>query len=303
MFRKYVTLLFLSFVWGTTWIAIKYSLMGIPPFLGAAARFAVAALCLYLYARWRHISLRLSRADFQMIFITAVLLYLFNYGAIYWGEQYLNAGATAVFFAAFPLFTSVMSNFVLRSEAFQWRKFIGMLIGFAGIAIVFYDQLLQTAFEGMVIWATLAVLFSALSAALSLVMVKKYLSHLETVSLTLHQMLWGILLLGLAGELLGEAAAVRFDWRALGAVIYMGVIASALAFVLYYWLLKEMSAVTLSGIIYITPLVALFIGWLLLDEPLTLRILAGTLVTFAGIAIAQSADYRKLWKRRLTPLP
>ncbi len=294
--NKYSILIFLSIAWGTTWIAIKYSLEGVPPFLGAAARFSIAAICLIVYAGLKKINLKMSRNDFALILLTSVLLYLLDYGLIYWGEQYINAGTTAVFFATFPLFTGLVSNFVFQNEIFQWNKFAGIIIGFIGISIVFYDQLLQTQFEGIVFWASLAIIISAISAALSLVMVKKYLGHIETVSLTLHQMIWGVIMLGGIGFISGETGHITWNFRSLIAIIYMGSICSALAFVLYYVLLKQMSAINLSGIIYITPLVALFFGWLLLNEPITLRIIFGTVITFSGIGVSQARDYHQVWK-------
>ena len=298
MLQKYAILAFLSFVWGTTWIAIKYSLIGIPPFLGASARFLVALACLLGYAAYKRRSLKISSKDFSMIFISSILLYLLDYGLIYWGEQYINAGATAIFFATFPLFTGVVSNFVFRSEAFQWQKFLGLVIGFLGIAIVFYDQLLQTRFEGMVVWASIAVIISALSAAVSLVMVKKYLSHMETVTLTLHQMIWGVVMLGLIGLLGGELPLIKYHPASIIAVVYMGIVASALAFVLYYYLLKEMSAISVSSIIYITPVVAILIGWVMLNESITPQIITGMLVTFVGIFVSQMKEYQKYLSRK-----
>ena len=293
----YLILAFLSFVWGTTWIAIKYSLLGFPPFLGAAARFAVAAVVLYLYALYRRTNMRISRRDFYYILVSSVLLYLLDYGLIYWGEQYINAGATAVLFATFPLFTGVVANFVFRSESFQWQKYIGLVIGFLGIATVFYDQLVQTNFEGIVFFAALAIVLSALSAAISLVMVKKHLGHLPTVSLTLHQMVWGVLMLGIIGIVMGEHHVIQLLPESILAIVYMGVIASALAFVLYYHVLKAMSAITVSSIIYITPIVAIIIGWLLLDEAITNTIVIGMLITFSGIFVAQLNEYRIFLKQ------
>ncbi len=288
---KFLVLAFLSMVWGTTWIAIKYSLEGVPPFLGAMLRFLAAAICLYIYARARGISLRISRNDLKYLILSAIFLYLLDYGLIYWGEQYLYAGVTAIFFATFPLFTGVVSNFFYRNEPFRWITFAALLLGFLGVGIIFYDQLLITEFDGMIIWASAAIIFSALAAAISLVMVKVHLGHLSSVSLTLHQMLWGVLTLGVVGLLRGEVQHIALTPRAIGAVLYLGVFGSALAFVLYYALLKKMSAITLSYIIYITPVVALFAGWLLLDERISLRTVIGALVIFSGIGLSQLKLY------------
>lgn len=293
---------FLCTVWGTTWIAIKYSLEGIPPFLGAMARFCVALAILFVFARLKGISLALPGRHFKYVFWSALLLYLFDYGLIYWGEQYLYAGVTAVFFATFPLFTGLVSNFIFKNEAFRWGKFAGLLLAFAGIAVIFYDQLLATDFSGMVAWASLGIIAGAFGGAVSLVMVKKYLSNVQSVSLTLHQMVWGVIILGITGLLRGEASNIHLTVRSGLAVVYLGAFGSALAFVLYYSLLKKMSAITVSSIVYVTPVIAILVGWLLLDETITLRIALGTLVIFGGIAISQLPEYRKMFHgKKLTP--
>lgn len=97
----FLVFFFLCVVWGTTWIAIKISLEGLPPFLGASLRFSLALLLLLSYIVWKSISLRLPRRDFLVIASSAFLMYALDYGLIYWGEQYLSAGVTAIFL---PLF-------------------------------------------------------------------------------------------------------------------------------------------------------------------------------------------------------
>ena len=286
-FRKYAGLAIICLIWGTTWIAIKYSLQGIPPFLGAALRFALAAGCLYVYARSRRISLKLAPGDFKHIFSSAVFLYLLDYGLIYWGEQYLYGGVTAVFFATFPLFTALISTLVFKSEPLRWQKLAGLLLAFGGISLIFYDQLLITRFSGWVLWATIAIVLSARAAAVSLVIVKKHLSHLQTASLTLHQMLWGVVLLAITGVLRGEPWPTSISFPVVLAVLYLGIFGSAIAFLIYYSLLKQMSAVSLSSMIYVTPLVAIVTGWLLLGEAITLRMMLGTAIVLGGIAVSQ----------------
>jgi drug/metabolite transporter (DMT)-like permease len=284
--RQFIGLAAVCLIWGTTWVAIKYSLEGIPPFLGAMLRFAVAGACLYLYARARKISLRLSPGDFKYVFLSALFLYPLDYGLIYLGEQYLYSGVTAVFFATFPLFTGLISIFAFRSESFGWRKFAGFVLALGGTAVIYYDQLLITRFGGAVFWASAAIVLSALTGAISLVVVKKYLPHVTPVSLSLHQMLQGVVMLVLVGLMRGETWQGLPSVRTVAAVIYLGVFGSAIAFVIYYSLLRTMSAASLSGITYVTPLVAIATGWLLQDEAITVRIVCGTLIVFGGIAIS-----------------
>ncbi len=288
----------LSMVWGTTWLAIKISLEGLPPFLGATARFMVAISLLAAYALLKKISLKVPRKDFLKIFITSFLMYTFDYGLVYWGEQYLSAGVTAIFFATFPIFVGIFSNFIIRNEPFLWSKFLGIFLGFMGVLLIFFDQLIKTRFETMIIFATLAIILGAAGGALSTVLVKKYFLHYRAVPLTLHQMLWGILVLALIGLLQGETRQIQPTPRVMVAVLYLGAVGSAFAFVGYYWLLQHISAITLSLIIYITPVIALIIDWILYGEAINLRMVIGIALIFGGIALSQLEDYRPFFRKR-----
>jgi len=279
--------IFLCIVWGTTWVAIKMSLEGLPPFLSASFRFAFALVLLFLYTRIMSVSIRVKRKDFGVLALSAFLMYTFDYGLIYWGEQYLSAGITAIFFATFPIFTAVWANFLFRNEAFHWVKFLGLLLGFAGIFIVFYDQLIITQFDQKVIIASLAIVIGAAGGAMSVVIVKKYLPGINPISLTFNQMLLGFFSLLVFGMILENVNQIHFNLRVIVAVIYLGAIGSALAFALYYWLLKQLSAITLSLIIYITPIVAIIFDYLVYGELIQIRTIIGMLVTFSGIALTQ----------------
>ena len=261
--------------------------------MGAALRFAVASFLLFGYARITGASLKLNKIDFKNLFISAILLYTVDYGLIYWGEQYLTAGVTAIFFATFPLFTSVFSNFVFKNETFNKLKFSGVMIGFIGVVLIFYEQLLQTNYQFIVIIAVLAIIVSAAAAAISTLIVKKHLNHIATVPLTLHQMLWGVVSLFVISLLFGETTDININLRVGGAVLYLGVFGSAAAFVMYYWLLKKLSAITLSFIIYITPLVAVLVDWLVFGETIALKTLMGMLLIFGGIALSQKGMIKR----------
>ncbi len=294
---------FLCLVWGTTWLAIKLTLQAIPPFSGAALRFIVAAVILFLFSRFNGISLKISRSQFKMLLWSGLLLYVLDYGLIYWGEQYLSAGVTAIFFATFPLFTGIFATFVFRDELFHWNKFFGLALGFIGILVIFYDQLLQTDFETIVIFAVLAIILAAIGGALSTVMVKKYLTGIHAVSLSLHQMIWGAASLFLFGVVAGELPNIHFQTRSFLAVLYLGAVGSALAFVLYYWLLRRIGAISLSFVIYVTPVIAIIVDWLYFGQLVSLRTIGGLILIFLGITLSQINAYRAMLQRRHAAIP
>lgn len=293
-----IVFLFLCVVWGTTWIAIKITLQGMPPFVGAAARFLVAVVFLFLFSGIVRIHLGMPRRSFKILFVSAILMYLFDYGLVYWGEQYLSAGVTAIFFATFPIFTALFATFVFQDETFHWTKFIGLIVGFSGVIITFYDQLISTQFDRNVIYATLAIISGAAAGAISTVMVKKYLSQIHPVSLSLHQMLWGVLGLAVLGFLQGEFSRIQLTTEIIFAVLYLGAVGSALAFGLYFWLLKKIGAISLSLVIYVTPIIALIADWMYFGETVAYRTVIGMLVIFLGISIAQSYQYRNYLRQK-----
>jgi drug/metabolite transporter (DMT)-like permease len=282
---KYFTFVLVAIIWGTTWVAIKVSLQGYPPFAGAMLRFMFAIVVLALFARLRRISLALPRNAMRWIIVTAILLYVIDYGLIYWGEQYLNAGVTAILFAALPLATTLASAFLFRSETFRLRQFIGSLLGFSGIAIVFLDQLIVTRFSVKVAPAAIAVVVAAVAAALNIVIAKRHLMTVQPLPLAIHQMMWGSLGLGIVATLNGEWHRFHYSFAATTALLYLGMAGSALAFVMYYSLLRTMSASALSTITYFTPLIAVLSGGLLLNESISLRVGLGVVSIFVGIAM------------------
>ncbi|HYM35751.1 MAG TPA: EamA family transporter [Steroidobacteraceae bacterium] len=296
---NYAAFAFVAIIWGTTWVAIKISLQGYPPFAGAMFRFLFAIAMLILYARMTRISLALPRDTMRWIIVTAILLYVIDYGLIYWGEQYLNAGVTAILFAALPLATTLMSAFVFKSEPFRYRQLVGICFGLGGIVVVFFDQLVITDFNANVILAAIAIVVAAIAAALNVVIAKRHLMIVDALPLAVHQMIWGSLGLGIIAALTGEFRNVHYSVDATTALLYLGLAGSAVAFVMYYSLLKTMSASALSTITYFTPLVAVFSGWLLLKESISMRVGVGAFAIFIGIAIIQFDDLIVIARRSL----
>ncbi len=284
---RVITFIFLCLVWGTTWIGIKVSLEGVPPFFGAAFRFTLALILLSLFIRIKKISLRLRKTDFWKVFMSAFLMYTLDYGLIYWGEQYLSAGVTAIFFATFPVFTGVWATFLFKNEKFYRNKFFGLILALVGITVVFLDQLMLTEFSKSVMMGASAIIVGAAGGAASVVLVKKYLSQVHPVSLSFHQMLQGIFFLYFFAFMIEDVSQIHLSSRVIAAVFYLGAIGSALAFALYYWLLQKWSATNLSIIIYITPIVALIIDFIVFGEIIQMQAFIGMLIIFSGIALMQ----------------
>jgi len=175
-----------------------------------------------------------------------------------------------------------------------------LLVGFLGIVLIFYDQLTATRFETMTILGSVAIIVSAVGASISTLIVKKHLSSMNTAVLNLYQLLMGIIFLVLLSAVFESPVQVKWSWRVILAVLYMGVMASAVAFVINYRLLKQMSAISLSMIVYIIPLVALATDFLIYNEILPFRSFAGMVVIFGGIWLSQWNKHGLPGFRRIT---
>jgi drug/metabolite transporter (DMT)-like permease len=301
---RYVAFASVAIIWGTTWVAIKLSLQGYPPVTGAMLRFVFGIAMLGLYARVTRLSLVLPRHTIVWVAVTAFLVYVIDYGLVYWGEQYLNAGVTAILFAVVPLATTLGSAFAFRTERFRYRQLAGIFVGLLGMVAVFLDPLVATGFSVKVTLAAVAIVVAAMAAAFNIVIAKRHLMLIGAVPLTLHQMLWGTLGLGIISAITGEWRHVHYSLGATLAVLYLGLAGSAVAFVMYYSLLRTMRASTLSTISYVTPLVAVFSGWIILDESISLRVGSGVVAIFVGLATIECDGLLAILRRSSRwPLP
>ncbi len=278
--------LLLCLLWGLSWVAIKYSLQDIPPFLGVALRGPLAALTLGIPALFRGKQLRIAPRDLRLLALTGIVINSGNYGLIHWSEQRLTAGVTAVLFSTFPIFVALQNHlFKLDPRQEHWRTYIGLSVCLAGIITMFHEELFSLRGGWDIILPGLAVLAASFLAASMTLLTKHRLSHLDPITMALYQFglgFWPILLLSLA---LGEVSRFRLNPGSLIALLYLGVFASALAFVLFYWLLARMNPVDLTLFVYITPLVAIASAWLLLGEIPRPWFLLGTVLVLTGILI------------------
>ena len=283
---KSVTLVFLTLVWGTTWGAITISLRGIPPMTGVALRFAIAAAFLLLYARIRGLPLASeTRIHRRLRILHAVLTFCVSYGVVFWAEQWVPSGLASVLFATFPLVVALMAHFALPGERMTGPVLIGTLIAFAGIAVIFAEDF-DLLGGRQVLVASIVMLASPIVAAVVSVSVKRWGAGMNSVSFNAVSMLWAAAIMGPVAAVADRNKPVIFEAAPVAAVIYMGVLGTAVTFPLYFWLLEHMEARQVALIGYGTPVVAVLLGSLYLSEPLTLRILVGSAMVVGGVAVA-----------------
>lgn len=281
----------ITLIWGSTWAAIRLGLEGMPPFAGAALRFAVAAVLLLGFAFFRRLPLGRSRREVALWWVNGLLTFVLTYGIVYWAEQRVPSGLTAVLFATFPLFVALLAQVMLPAERLSGRGSIGVLAGFAGVAVIFSEDLASLAEPGARRAAGVLLIAPLLAAAASNA-VKRWGRGVHPVSLSGVPMLIAAVVLGAGSLAFERGRPVVLDALSVSTVLYLAVFGSAVAFYLYFWLLEHMEATRLALTNYLSPVVAVVLGAVLFDEGITARIVLGAVLVVGGVAITATARAR-----------
>lgn len=285
--------LLLSLIWGSTWLFIKLGLQDLPPFTFAGLRFVIAALILLVFIAVRRVPLPRERRDWALIAFTGLLSFTVNYGLLFWGEQRTSSGLAAILQTIIPVFGLVIAHYYLPDERITLPKVCGIALGVGGVALIFSDQM---GTEGVSALAgSAAIVVGALGVAYSNVLVKARAGHIEPAVLAGGQMICGLVPLLLLGATLeGNPLEIRWTPLALVSLLYLAVVGSALAFLLFYWLVRHMDVTQTMLIPLVTPPIAVMLGWLVLREGLTWRTAIGAVGIMSGIGLIVTRRKKEL---------
>jgi drug/metabolite transporter (DMT)-like permease len=288
---RIVAWLALGVIWGATWVFIKVGLADVPPFTFAAIRFFVAIVPLCVLVRVRRIPLPRRRADWVLTVVTGLLSFWLSYGLVYWGEARISAGLTAILFTTYPLFGLVFAHVLVEAEPITVRRLTGVVLGVIGVTIIFGEQLAFGAPGAAV--GSLAVVTAAACAALSSVLIKARGGHLDPAALTVGQMVVGVIPLALTGLAFeGGPFTLRWTSMAFVSLAYLAFVGSSLAFVLWYWLIREIRVTTAQLLPFVNTLVAVALGAAVLGEKPGWRALAGGAAILLGLVVSLSPARR-----------
>lgn len=283
-FKIIFTYALLCFIWGSTWLAIRISLESFTPFLSGGLRFLIASLAIFIIMRLKGITLQKDKLSVKLYLQMGFLSFVIPFGLVYWAEQFVPSGLASVLFGVYPFFVAIFSYFMIPNEKIEIGKTIGMVLGFIGIIIIFSDSLSFTISDYLL--GMFAVMLSGIMQAFIAVTLKKHGKHLNPLSMNFIPML----IAGIAGTLIGLIAEnmSRISFREDGilAVLYLAIFGSVVTFTSFYWLMKKINVVILSLIAFITPIVALILGWVFYNEVLATHHIIGSALVLVGLLIA-----------------
>lgn len=276
------TLLFITLcaIWGTTWMAIKINLSAFPPFYSAGLRFLLAGILLYLVGKIRK---KKFQGDFRT-YIPSIVFGILNgiaYGLVYWGEQFISSGMTAILNASLPFFSMIFAALYV-GEIITFRKIAGLVTGFLGVLVLFIDSL--NTFRMDQLWGQLSIITSAAVYASAGVYMKKR-STVEPMEAVTIQMFFSALVLLAVAIPVEQLSAVRLSGPTVAAFIYLALVGSALAFYIYNELLLRIEVSQLSYVSMITPGIAAAVGVLILGEHVYWQTAVGMCLILTGTAV------------------
>jgi drug/metabolite transporter (DMT)-like permease len=276
--------LLLSLIWSSTWLFIKLGLEDLPPVTFAGIRFVVASVALGAFVAIARRPLPRSRAEWGLIALTGVLAFSLNYGLLFWGEKYVSSGLAALLQTTIPVFGLVIGHVHLPNERMTPRKIAGVLVGIAGVAFILSYQ--KEANGASALWGGGAIVVGAFCVAYANVLVKARGARIDPAALALGQMVCGFVPLLIFGAAF-EGSPLKLRWTPLAVVclLYLALVGSALAFLLFYWLVRNMDVTRTMLIPLVTPVVALSLGAIFLHEALTWRVAVGGAAVICGIAL------------------
>ena len=273
-------------LWATTPLAIKWSGEG-PGFLfGVTARMAIGTVCVLIVMVLMRQRLAWHRKARQTYLAVALQIYG-SMLAVYWAAQFIPSGWISVIFGLTPLMTALLAALFLGERSLTLGKLLAYGLGVGGLAIMF-GSALQLGYEAVL--GISGVLVSSFLQSVSSVWIKRIAAKLPALS-----QVAGGLLLALPAYLLTWGIADG-HWPAaltptsLAAIIYLGVIATTIGFVLYYYLLTHLPATRVALITLVSPLLALMLGHIINHEPLTLKIVTGTLFILSALIMHEFFD-------------
>jgi drug/metabolite transporter (DMT)-like permease len=281
----------LCLIWGSTWIVIRGGLTDLPPFTGAAARFVLAATVVAALAPWLARVEGGTRPTARLSLTMGTLNIALSYALVYWSETILPSGLVAVLWAAHPMMLGALSVWLLPQERLVGRQWLGLLLGFGGIVLLFLTDL--AGLGPGAVPAGLLLLGSPFVAAVGNLLIKRDGGGTSSVLLNRNGFaIGGVLLTVLALATEHGRGAAHWSPVALGSVAHLSLVGSVLAFGLYFWLLRHAPAYELGLISYVTPVVALLLGATVGDEPIGWKRLLGTAFVLCGVALVLAGRRR-----------
>jgi len=271
-------------VWGVTYAVNRIMALALPPFLAAGARFVLAGIFPAVVARWRGLRMPGNLRDWRFVAAAAILGIVLSNGLAVHALRHVASNQAALISSRWAFWIAWLGMYGRRATPVSARTWIGLTVGFLGVGVLVCAKGFGD--HAHVGWQLL-VLLASLCWALATMMIRESHTECDPLAFTACYLLFGGALLATLGFISGDAT--RWVWSPTGliSIVFLAIFSSTLGFVAYTYLLLHETPSRIGTYAYVNPIVAVFTGWLLLDERLDALQLIGSLIVFAGVIMVR----------------
>lgn len=293
--KAYLALAVVSFFWGTTYLASRISAHYIPGLFVAGVRQFVSGLLLVAYFKSMGYAWP-DKKSWAKIAVQGLFLLCISNGLLTWAMEYIDSGLGAIIAGLVPLFVALFSILLLRFARFTPLMILGLVVGLGGIVTIFYEHFAQLMNSRFAFGIGLS-LIATVSWSFGTVFASRYKPRTELLfGVGLQMLLAGSAMLAVCGLWGKYANLMETDSRALWSLLYLILVGSLLTYSAYVFAVSKLPPTQVSVYAYINPVVAIFLGWLLLNEHMSMNVITGTLITLGGVYLVNK-EFKKQQSR------
>ncbi|MEW6195303.1 MAG: EamA family transporter [Bacteroidota bacterium] len=286
--KAYLTWIAICIIWGTTYLAIRIGVEDLPPLLFAGLRWLIAGPILFSILRLKKYALPKKEDIIPLSIIGLSLLGIGN-GLVVFAEQWVPSGLTALLITTVPFWIVGLESISQKEYKFNTLIIIGLLLGFVGVALIFgsdIDKLFDPSYLGGIIGLMIAEF--GWSAGTIYSKYKKINLH-PLMSASVQMTIAGFVMT-LTGLILGEGSTFHFTDESFGAFMYLVIIGSLIGYASYIYAIAHLPVSLVSTYAYVNPIIALFLGWLILGEEFTLIIIVSAIIILIGVGAVKKGS-------------
>jgi drug/metabolite transporter (DMT)-like permease len=275
-------LVVLSMIWGSSFLFVELAIDYVAPFTIVFARVGLAALALILYCRIKGVRIPVEGNRISQYLMMGFLAHALPFALITWGQTHITAGLASIYNATTPLFTVLVAHYCLADERANTTKFIGVLTGLSGVAVLIGGGM--NGLTGDNLLGQLAGLCAAISYAFSIVYGRRF-SGMTPAGIAAATLSAATLMIAPFAFFYGSALTPLPPASAVAAIVMLALLCTAVAYIIYYWILGRAGATNLSLVTFLIPASAIMLGIVFLGETLAPNHIAGLALIFGGLIL------------------
>ncbi|HVO75057.1 MAG TPA: EamA family transporter [Ignavibacteriaceae bacterium] len=286
--KPYLAWIAVCIIWGTTYLAIRIGVADLPPMLFAGLRWLFAGTVLIIYLKFKKYKLP-ERRDILPIAVTGIALLGFGNGLVVFGEQWVSSGLTALLITTTPFWMVGIQSAFYKDTKISFTSILGLVLGLAGVALIFgshFEELLDTSY----LIGALSIMGAVIAWATGSVFSKHKAVSVHPMTSAAVQMLIAGGAQTVLGFILGEASNLHYSSSGFLSFAYLTLIGSIFGYGSYIYAITNLPLPLVSTYAYINPLIAVFLGWFVLNERLDLIIFISALIIIAGVMLVKKGS-------------